>query len=398
MSLEGRLEDLGLPDIFQIIGLSRRSGALSIVRQEGTGRLVFSMGQVVYASSDNKSRLGYTLVKKGLISNKDLENALRIQKLKGVKKPIGTILLDAGAIDRNTLEKEIKNHVVEVVRDLMTWESGSFHFELGDLVEGDVALKSGINPEFLLLEGARITDEEERERGKAEVKVKAETRVIKEREPPVVTATEEKKEGKVVKTEEEAEPVTAQSQTKPLPQGRKDLVLLTSMIAELSGPSTSTEITLLILRFASELMNRAVLFLVKKEYIAGLGQFGIVFREGSADVRIRDVKIPLNEESLLRDVIEKKTTFKGQLPSGGWNDYLVEQLECERPLEVFVSPLISDGKVIGLLYGDNIPNRERITETDGLEAFIKVAGVAFGKVLLERRLQETRAPEPSAGR
>lgn len=382
MSLEGRLEDLGLPDIFQIIGLSKRSGALTIVRQEGTGRLVFAMGQVVYASSDNKSRLGYTLVKKGLISNKDLENALRIQKLKGVKKPIGTILLDAGAIDRSILEKEIKNHVVEVVRDLMTWENGSFHFELGDLVEGDVALKSGINPEFLLLEGARITDEEEREKGKADA-VKAETRVIKEEEMSGITATE---------------PLTVQSQTKPLPQGRKDLILLTSMIAELSGPSTSSEITLLILRFASELMNRAVLFLVKKEHIAGLGQFGIVFRDGSADVRIRDVKIPLNEESLLRDVIEKKTTFKGQLPSGGWNDYLVEQLECERPLEVFVSPLISDGKVIGLLYGDNIPNRERIAETDGLEAFIKVAGVAFGKVLLERRLQETRTPEPSAGR
>ncbi|MEK7279433.1 MAG: DUF4388 domain-containing protein [Nitrospirota bacterium] len=382
MSLEGRLEDLGLPDIFQIIGLSKRSGALTIVRQEGTGRLVFAMGQVVYASSDNKSRLGYTLVKKGLISNKDLENSLRIQKLKGVKKPIGTILLDAGAIDRSTLEKEIRNHVVEVVRDLMTWENGSFHFELGDLVEGDVALKSGINPEFLLLEGARITDEEEREKGKADA-VKAETRVIKEEEMSGITATE---------------PLTVQPQPKPLLQGRKDLVLLTSMIAELSGPSTSSEITLLILRFASELMNRAVLFLVKKDHIAGLGQFGIVFKEGSADVRIRDVKIPLNEESLFRDVIVKKTTFKGQLPSGGWNDYIVEQLECERPLEVFVSPLISDGKVIGLLYGDNIPNRERIAETDGLEAFIKVAGVAFGKVLLERRLQETRTPEPSAGR
>ena len=382
MSLEGRLEDLGLPDIFQIIGLSKRSGALTIVRQEGTGRLVFCLGQVVYASSDNKSRLGYTLVKKGLISNKDLENSLRIQKLKGVKKPIGTILLDAGAIDRSTLEKEIRNHVVEVVRDLMTWENGSFHFELGDLVEGDVALKSGINPEFLLLEGARITDEEEREKGKADA-LKAETRVIKEEEMSGITATE---------------PLTVQPQTKPLLQGRKDLVLLTSMIAELSGPSTSSEITLLILRFASELMNRAVLFLVKKDHIAGLGQFGIVFREGSADVRIRDVKIPLNEESLLRDVIVKKTTFKGQLPSGGWNDYIVEQLECERPLEVFVSPLISDGKVIGLLYGDNIPNRERIAETDGLEAFIKVSGVAFGKVLLERRLQETRTPEPSAGR
>lgn len=374
MSLEGRLEDLGLPDIFQIIGLSKRSGVLTIVRQEGTGRLVFSMGHLVYASSDNQSRLGYTLVKKGVISNKDLEDALRIQKLKGVKKPIGTILLEAGAIDKDRLENEIRSHVVRVVKELMTWDSGSFHFELGDIVEGDVALKSGINTEFLLLEGARLKDEEEKEK----IEVKVETKGVVEKE---------------LSTTNLAPPPQPMSYS----QGRKDLALLTSMIAELSGPSTSSEITLLILRFASELMNRAVLFLVKKEDIVGLGQFGIVFKEGSADMRIRDVKIPLQDQSILRDVIEKKTTFKGELPSGKWNDYLVEQLGGERPAEVFISPLISDGRVIGLLYGDNIPKKERIADTEGLEAFIKVAGFAFGKVLLERRLQETKAPEPPAG-
>lgn len=393
MSLEGRLEDLSLPDIFQIIGLSKRSGVLTIVRQEGTGRLVFSAGRVVYASSDSKSRLGYNLVKKGFISNKDLEDALRRQKLKGVKKPIGTILLEAGAIDKDTLEKEIRYHVVDVIKDLMTWDSGSFHFELGDVVEGDVALKSGINTEFLLLEGARLKDEEEREQ-KAEPALPPERQEAKKELPPADVA-EKRSQGKIAQ-HEDAE-VAEGTGTKPS-QERKDLSLLTSMIAELSGPSTSSEITLLILRFASELMNRAVLFLVKKEDIAGLGQFGIVFKEGSADMKIRDVKIPLRDQSVLRNVIEKKTTFKGQMPSGKWNDYLVEQLGGERPLEVFIAPLISDGRVIGLLYGDNIPRHERIADTEGLEAFIKVAGVAFGKVLLERRLQETKTSEPSTGR
>lgn len=395
MSLEGRLEDLGLPDIFQIIGLSKRSGVLTIVRQEGTGRLVFSMGHVVYASSDNQSRLGYTLVRKGFISNKDLEGALRIQKLKGVKKPIGTILLEAGAIDKDALEKEIRNHAIDVVRELITWDSGSFHFELGDIVEGDVALKSGINTEFLLLEGARLKDEEEREKGKVEVKV--ETKGLVDKDLPATSLAKKEKEEKTIKPKEGVEVPSPQSQPKPFSQERKDLALLTSMIAELSGPSTSSEITLLILRFASELMNRAVLFLVKKEDIVGLGQFGIVFKEGSADMRIRDVKIPLQDQSILRDVIEKKITFRGQLPPGKWNDYLVEQLGGERPAEVFISPLISDGRVIGLLYGDNIPKKERIADTEGLEAFIKVAGFAFGKVLLERRLQEAKAPEPPAG-
>ena len=53
------------------------------------------------------------------------------------------------------------------------------------------------------------------------------------------------------------------------------LHLLRGMLQELSNPSLGGGIILLILRFASELMNRAVIFLVKEEEFVGLGQFGI---------------------------------------------------------------------------------------------------------------------------
>src|SRR3990172_3183200 len=131
MSLEGRIEDLSLPDIFQIINLSKRSGVLTVIRKEGTGRLVFNQGHVIHATSDNRSRLGYTLVRKGIIGNEDLENGLRIQKAKGSKKPLKTILLEMDVISEEVLEKEIKEHILEVVCDLLKWEHGSFHFELG---------------------------------------------------------------------------------------------------------------------------------------------------------------------------------------------------------------------------------------------------------------------------
>ena len=167
MSLEGRLEDLGLSDIFQIISLSKRSGVLTLIRKEGTGRLVFSLGQVIYATSDTRSRLGYTLVKKGTITNDDLEYALRIQKGRGSMKPIGTILMEMGAIDRETLEREIRGHVILIVKDLLSWNTGSFHFELGPAMEEDVVLRTGLNTEFLLLEGARLQDEEQREKAEA---------------------------------------------------------------------------------------------------------------------------------------------------------------------------------------------------------------------------------------
>ena len=59
------------------------------------------------------------------------------------------------------------------------------------------------------------------------------------------------------------------------PQQSPGLHLLRGMLQELNNPSLGGGIILLILRFASELMNRAVILLVKDEEIVGLGQFGI---------------------------------------------------------------------------------------------------------------------------
>jgi hypothetical protein len=412
MSLEGRLEDLGLSDIFQIISLSKRSGVLTLIRKEGTGRLVFNQGQVFYATSDTRSRLGYTLVKKGLITNDDLEYALRIQKGRGSMKPIGTLLMEMGAVDHETLEREIRQHIIYIIKDLLSWNTGSFHFELGPAMEDDVVLRVGLNTEFLLLEGARLQDEEQ--------KMKTEPPPVKAAPPAAQTATEDLEKTQVAHPARSNEtgsvhpPVDSGSFAKPSPgvptgpleealstslpgpsstfgNSRKDLTLLTSMIAELSGPSSSSEITLLVLRFASEIMNRAVILLVRKDDIVGLGQFGLILPEGSPQERVRSIRIPLSEPSVFRDVIEKKTLYKSPLPQSKWHQYFVDQLGKEWPVEVFVAPLICEGRVIAILYGDNIPNKQKIGDTEGLEAFIKVTGFAFGKALLERKLLDTQS-------
>jgi hypothetical protein len=165
------------------------------------------------------------------------------------------------------------------------------------------------------------------------------------------------------------------------------------MINELSNPSSSSEITLMILRFASELMNRAVLFLVRREDVIGLGQFGLVFHDGSpvpAQDRVRKIQIPLKEPSVFKDVVEQKISYKGKLANTDRHRYLIQELGGDWPNEASVTPLICDGKVIAVLYGDNLPKKESLGDTEGLEAFMRVAGVAFGKALLERKLHETR--------
>ncbi len=80
------------------------------------------------------------------------------------------------------------------------------------------------------------------------------------------------------------------------PQQSPGLHLLRGMLQELNNPSLGGGIILLILRFASELMNRAVILLVKDEEIVGLGQFGIELEGESADVRVRNTRLPKAKE------------------------------------------------------------------------------------------------------
>ena len=225
----------------------------------------------------------------------------------------------------------------------------------------------GLNSEFLLLEAARLRDEDLRKK--------------KEAPPPTPPDA-----GDVTETS----PIQAAAKASETSPVRKDLVLLTSMIAELSGPSTSSEITLMVLRFASELMPRAIILIVRKDDVAGLGQFGLTVTEGSADEYVRSLKIKLNEESVLQDAIDRKVTYKGALTQSKSHQDFVDKLGKEWPSEIFLSPMVCEGRVIALLYGDDIPTRQGIPETEGLDAFIKVAGVAFGKALLERKLKENQ--------
>jgi hypothetical protein len=144
------------------------------------------------------------------------------------------------------------------------------------------------------------------------------------------------------------------------------------------------------LRFAGEMMNRAVMFLVRGDTVVGWGQFGVVVSEGSADEQVRSTAVPLKEASSCRDVMDKRQCLKGAWPDTGWNRYVIDRLGGEWPAESFLAPVVSNDRVVALLYGDNLPGRDPIGMTDGLEAFLRVAGAALSKTLLQQQFQKQR--------
>ncbi|WP_136515902.1 response regulator [Geomonas edaphica] len=163
---------------------------------------------------------------------------------------------------------------------------------------------------------------------------------------------------------------------------------LRGMLEELNNPQLGGGIILLVLRFAAEFVNRAVVLLVKKETIQGLGQFGLQDRDGSADARVRSLSIPRGEQSLFTQVLETRFPVKGGVDASVWSHHFLEQLGGGRPAEYFVGPIVSEGKVVAVLYGDNLPEDKPVGDTDSLEIFLSQAGIAMEKALLQRRLQE----------
>jgi CheY-like chemotaxis protein len=164
--------------------------------------------------------------------------------------------------------------------------------------------------------------------------------------------------------------------------------LLRSMLEELNNPSLGGGIILLVLRFAAAFMNRAVVFTVRDDGVWGLGQFGIEDHDGLADARVRDLHLPTDADPFFTRVIGTRMAAKAVPDGSAWIRRLLDQLGGGTPSEMFLGPLVSEGKVVALLYGDNLPETRPIGNTESLEIFLSQAGLAMEKAILQRKLNE----------
>ncbi len=158
MAIRGSLREASLADVLQLLALGRKSGCLSVSDRSSFGQIYFDRGLIVHATLINRrDRIGDLLVKNGVISREDLEAALDGQEEPGGPR-LGEILLTRGALSRETLEHYIRLQVEQAIYYLFTWTQGTFHFEPDEVPPAGEILVA-INPENVLLEGARRVDE-----------------------------------------------------------------------------------------------------------------------------------------------------------------------------------------------------------------------------------------------
>ena len=158
MAIKGSLKEASLPDVLQLLALGQKTGCLSIADRSNFGCIYFDKGRISYASIVNRrDRLGDILVKHGTIKQEELEAAIERQESERDKK-LGQILVTQGVISQQDRERYMRVQIVESVYYLFTWTQGTFHFET-DIAPAQQDFLVSINPESLLLEGARRVDE-----------------------------------------------------------------------------------------------------------------------------------------------------------------------------------------------------------------------------------------------
>ena len=160
MALNGTLRDFGLADIFQLIGIQRKTGVLSLRSGDNTVTVSFLSGGVVHADSSERAledRLGSVLVKSGKVTERQLSDALKTQKAS--LQRLGKVLIEQRSVSTDELHEALRIQVTQIVHHLFRWKDGEYHFSQEQTIDYDREYFTPIPAENILMEGARMIDE-----------------------------------------------------------------------------------------------------------------------------------------------------------------------------------------------------------------------------------------------
>jgi hypothetical protein len=346
MSFGGRLETLDLSALLQTLSVGAASGRLTLTRLDKHAVLVLRDGRVVYASGGSAGEtLAGRLLREKLIGEKDLMAALERQHDGSGFRRLGEVLVAAGLLAEGTLQAVVRGRMEELVGELLAWKSGFFRFEpagSADAIEvdlGDFVLPGGLAPQELLMRAVTALDHGDLSR-------------LPPPEPPP--------------------PPPSPPEPELSPTG--------SYPADFTG-----EAVLSLLRFASQMLARAVVFAVEGDTARGVGEFGVRLPGGrSAADAIRQTALALREPSILRAAVDRRRTYAGPLEPTRVNLALLEALGGGQVPEGVAVPLVVGGEVRFVLYADNASSGRPLGPLDTLESSASRAARIIEKTLAAR--------------
>ena len=144
MKLEGSLDAFSLPDIFQLLSFTKKSGGLHLASDGCDGCVYFTGGQITGASADgSRQPLARRLIGAGAVDDDALTTAVHAatqRESMGVVKA----LLENGAIEAALLRQAVTDQSIDAVFDLVRWQQGDFAFVIDEINPDDVGVTLSI--------------------------------------------------------------------------------------------------------------------------------------------------------------------------------------------------------------------------------------------------------------
>ena len=129
--LQGTLNDFSLPDVFSLLALTKKSGALRVAKDHTDGRVYFRDGAICLALSDAKRvPLVARLVSAGLVDQAQLR-AL-VDEHSGSSLAVTEALLTSGKVEDRVLGALLREQIVDAVFELMRLQEGDFSFDAAE--------------------------------------------------------------------------------------------------------------------------------------------------------------------------------------------------------------------------------------------------------------------------
>ncbi|MDH3211696.1 MAG: DUF4388 domain-containing protein [Myxococcales bacterium] len=138
-----------------------------------------------------------------------------------------------------------------------------------------------------------------------------------------------------------------------------------------------------VLEYAAQVFSRVAIFMYKDDGIVGIAQSGLARAGGPEDGPFRELRLDCVEPSWFRTVFETRKATRS-VPCEEADFQLVQRLGTAAPSEVYVAPIEIGGRVVALLYADNLPNATSLGDTSALEVVIHEASQALDRAVFER--------------
>ena len=126
----GKIQATPLSDILEDLRQGKKTGTLTVRRDNIAKSIYLKGGQIVFATSaDPRDRLGECLVNADKLSREKLEHALHLYNKHAGLKKMGAILVENGLVPPKELFNGLKIQVRDIISSLFLWPEGDYRFE-----------------------------------------------------------------------------------------------------------------------------------------------------------------------------------------------------------------------------------------------------------------------------